>query len=87
MTDFNMNIVTAGLAPNEGAACALLHQNGINCVGDLVERSEAEMQHILHTGWLDELKTNLAGKGLHLGMALPPGWRKAAWDIIEMPGL
>jgi hypothetical protein len=60
MTDFNMNIVTAG---------------------------SAEIQHILHASWLDELKANLAGKGLHLGMALPPGWRKAAWEFIEMPRL
>jgi hypothetical protein len=49
MTDLPMNIVTVGLAPQEGAACALLHQNGIKCVGDRIERSEVELQHILHT--------------------------------------
>jgi hypothetical protein len=45
------------------------------------------MQHILHAVWLGELKANLARKGLHLGMALRPGWRKAAWEFIEMPRL
>jgi DNA-directed RNA polymerase subunit alpha len=46
---------------------------GILCVGDLVQMIEIELLRVPHVGrtTLIEIKTMLAGLGLHLGMEVP----------------
>ena len=49
-----------------------LKNDGINYVGELVQKSEAEMLRMPNFGWksLNEIKEVIAGSGLHLGMDL-----------------
>jgi DNA-directed RNA polymerase subunit alpha len=69
--DLNTKI-EAEFAPHK---CLVLRRHGITYIGDLVEKTEAELR-TLEPKLLNEVKNVLAERGLHLGMDVG-GWRKA----------
>jgi DNA-directed RNA polymerase subunit alpha len=70
--DLNTKI-EAEFAPHK---CLALRRQGFAYLGDLAEKTEAELSRMLEPGLLNEVKNVLTERGLRLGMDVR-GWRKA----------
>jgi DNA-directed RNA polymerase subunit alpha len=73
MNDDLKTKIEAEFAPHK---CLVLRRHGIAYIGNLVEKTEAELSRTLEPNLLNEVKNVLAERGLHLGMDVR-NWRKA----------